>query len=159
MALIVFDDFPVGLALMVAALLMMVGWSVAYVVFQIRHRRTVKEFRRELQALEARMTAAIASVRDQYAVHEALPSASRQPMQSAPAAASTDSSTTHVVEEISAETLLVMAAAVTVFLGKKVRVRSAQMLQTPFEIINPWSQQGRVIVQASHNLSPRGHRE
>jgi hypothetical protein len=62
MALITFDDFPVGLALMVAALLMMVGWTLAYVVFQIKHGRTVKEFRRELQALEARMTAAIASI-------------------------------------------------------------------------------------------------
>jgi hypothetical protein len=158
MAFIVFDDFPVGLALMVAALLMMVGWTLAYVVFQIKHGRTVKEFRRELQALEARMTAAIASIRDQSAVHGALPPASQQPEQSV-RPTSVDSSATHVADEISAETLLVMAAAVTVFLGKKVRVRSAQMLQTPFEIINPWSQQGRVIVQASHNLSPRGHRE
>jgi hypothetical protein len=159
MALIVFDDFPAGPALMVAALLMIVGWTVAFVVFQIRHRRAVKEFRRELQALEARMTAAIASVRDQNAAREALPSASLQPEQSAPAVMVNGSTATHVAEEISAETLLVLAAAVTVFLGKKVRVRSAQMLQTPFEIVNPWSQQGRAIVQASHNLSPRGHRE
>ena len=158
MALIIVEDFPVGLALMVAALLMMMGWGIAYIAFQIKHRRTVQEFRRELHALEARMTAAIASVRDQNASHIALPSASQQPAQSAPAATSAPSAI-HVAEEVSAETLLMIAAAVTVFLGKKVRVRSAQMLQTPFEIINPWSQQGRVIVQASHNLSPRGHRE
>jgi len=54
--------------------------------------------------------------------------------------------------EISADTLLIIAAAVTVFLGKKVRIRSAKMLQSPYEIINPWAQQGRVTLQASHWL-------
>jgi len=58
-------------------------------------------------------------------------------------------------EAISPELLVVMAAAVTVFLGKKVRIRSAKMLQSPYEIVNPWSQQGRVFVQASHNLRSR----
>src|SRR5579863_10395775 len=99
MAFIIFDEFPVGLALMVAALLMMVGWTLAYVVFQIKHGRTVKEFRRELQALEARMTAAIASIRDQNAAHEALPSASQQPRQSGPAVSPSAHSATSVPEE------------------------------------------------------------
>ena len=58
-------------------------------------------------------------------------------------------------EEVSRETLLVIAAAVTAFLGKKVRIRSARRLQTPYEIINPWSQQGRVFIQASHALQRR----
>ena len=59
-------------------------------------------------------------------------------------------------EEITPEMLVVIAAAVTTFLGKKVRIRSAKMLQSPYEIVNPWSQQGRVFVQASHNLRSRG---
>ena len=50
------------------------------------------------------------------------------------------------------ELLVIITAAVTVFLGKKVRIRSAKMLQSPYEIVNPWSQQGRVSVQASHSL-------
>lgn len=54
--------------------------------------------------------------------------------------------------EISAEILVIIAAAVTGFLGKKVKIRSAKMLQSPYEIVNPWAQQGRVIVQASHFL-------
>jgi len=57
--------------------------------------------------------------------------------------------------EIAPELLVVMAAAVTVFLGKQVRIRSAKMLQSPYEIVNPWAQQGRVFVQASHNLWQR----
>ncbi|MTJ83030.1 MAG: hypothetical protein F8N37_18760 [Telmatospirillum sp.] len=55
-------------------------------------------------------------------------------------------------QEISEETLVMLAAAATTFLGKKVRVRSAKMLQTPYEIVNPWAQHGRVFIQASHQL-------
>ncbi len=57
-------------------------------------------------------------------------------------------------QEITPDTLVVLAAAVTAFLGKKVRIRSAKTLQSPYEIVNPWAQQGRAIVQASHNLRP-----
>jgi hypothetical protein len=53
---------------------------------------------------------------------------------------------------IAPEMLVIIAAAVSSFLGKKIRIRSARMLQSPYEIINPWSQQGRVSVQASHTL-------
>jgi hypothetical protein len=58
--------------------------------------------------------------------------------------------------EAAPEIVVMIAAAVTAFLGKKVRVRSAKMLQSPYEVVNPWSQQGRVFVQASHNLRSRG---
>jgi len=58
-------------------------------------------------------------------------------------------------EAVTPEILVVIAAAVTAFLGKKVRIRSAKVLQSPYEIVNPWSQQGRVFVQASHNLRSR----
>jgi hypothetical protein len=53
---------------------------------------------------------------------------------------------------VSPDVLIIIAAAVSSFLGKKIRIRSARMLQTPYEIVNPWSQQGRVSVQASHWL-------
>lgn len=59
-------------------------------------------------------------------------------------------------EEVSPETLLVIAAAVTAFLGKKVRIRSAKMLYS-HESFNAWSQQGRAVVQASHNVAQRVH--
>ncbi len=59
-------------------------------------------------------------------------------------------------EEVTPETLLVIAAAVTAFLGKKVRIRSAKMLYS-HESFNAWSQQGRAVVQASHNVAQRVH--
>jgi len=59
-------------------------------------------------------------------------------------------------EEITPEMLVVIAAAVTAFLGKKVRIRSAKMLRSTSGVQNPWSQQGRALIQASHNLRLRG---
>ena len=53
---------------------------------------------------------------------------------------------------VSPDVLVIIAAAVSAFLGKKIRIRSAKMLQSPYEVVNPWSQQGRVSVQASHSL-------
>lgn len=59
-------------------------------------------------------------------------------------------------EEVTPEILVVIAAAVTAFMGRKVRVRSAKMLRPAFEGANPWSLQGRVFVHASHQLRFRG---
>jgi len=53
-------------------------------------------------------------------------------------------------EEISQETILVLTAAVAAFLGKRARIRSARLVRTTPS--SAWAQQGRVFVQASHNL-------
>ena len=54
--------------------------------------------------------------------------------------------------EIGDETLAILAATVTAYLGKKVRVRSAKLLSGSHDA-NPWAQHGRVFVQAaSHDL-------
>src|SRR3569833_1114456 len=53
------------------------------------------------------------------------------------------------VEAIPEEIMLVIAAAVAAFVGKSARIRSARYLH---EGESPWAQQGRVFVQASHNL-------
>jgi len=62
------------------------------------------------------------------------------------------SAKTEAAQEVSTEVLVMLAAAATTYLGKKVRIRSAKMLQTPYEIVNPWAQHGRVFIQASHDL-------
>jgi methylmalonyl-CoA carboxyltransferase 12S subunit len=58
-------------------------------------------------------------------------------------------------EELSQETLAVIAAAVAAYLGKTVRVRGARRL--PQEEVSTWAQQGRVYIQASHNLEISHH--
>jgi hypothetical protein len=65
---------------------------------------------------------------------------------------STSQMSTAHEKAVNPDVLVIIAGAVSAFLGKKIRIRSARMLQSPYEIINPWSQQGRVSVQASHFL-------
>jgi len=52
--------------------------------------------------------------------------------------------------ELTPEIVMVLSAAVAVFLGKRARIRSARLVRTAPS--NAWAQQGRVFVQASHNL-------
>jgi methylmalonyl-CoA carboxyltransferase large subunit len=54
------------------------------------------------------------------------------------------------VEEVTPEMVMVLTAAVAAFLGKRARIRSARMVRSAPS--NVWAQQGRVFVQASHNL-------
>lgn len=54
------------------------------------------------------------------------------------------------------EMLAVISSAATAFLGKSARVRSARLIPAAPETVSPWSQQGRVVVQTSHNLRARG---
>jgi methylmalonyl-CoA carboxyltransferase 12S subunit len=56
-------------------------------------------------------------------------------------------------EEISPEVLMVLSATVAAFLGKKARIRTARFVRQSGG--NVWAQQGRVFVQASHNLGVR----
>lgn len=58
-----------------------------------------------------------------------------------------------VPEAVPEEIMLVIAAAVAAFVGKSARVRSARYVH---EGQSPWAQQGRVFVQASHNLIHHG---
>ncbi len=53
-------------------------------------------------------------------------------------------------DEISPEILMVISAAIAAFLGKKARIRRVRRIQAG---VNPWSQQGRVNIQASHNVA------
>jgi hypothetical protein len=59
-------------------------------------------------------------------------------------------------EEVTPETLVVIAAAVTAYLGKKVRIRSAKLLRQRTEGSSVWAQQGRAAVHASHHPRLRG---
>jgi hypothetical protein len=58
-------------------------------------------------------------------------------------------------EEVTPETLVVIAAAVTAFLGKKVRIRSARKVTATREGVSAWSQHGRMLVHSSHNPRSR----
>ncbi len=59
-------------------------------------------------------------------------------------------------ESPEAETVAVLIAAATTFLGKQVRIRSAQSLPAKQSNAGTWAQQGRTFVQTSHNPRSRG---
>jgi uncharacterized protein YneF (UPF0154 family) len=56
--------------------------------------------------------------------------------------------------EIPPEMKVAIAAAAVAVLGPGARIHSARAVR-PEEVVSPWSQQGRVSVQASHNLRVR----
>ena len=55
--------------------------------------------------------------------------------------------------EVTPRTVSIIAAAVTEYLGKKVRVRSVKALPDS-DAVSRWVRQGRTMVQGSHNLGP-----
>ncbi len=134
------------MTLIVAAGLVIAGWIIVYSALQRKLKQTVAEVRREM---EEEISAAVALVRTTQASTAIAPVTPAAAIQTKPAPVERS--------EVTPEVLVVIAAALTAFLGKKVRIRSAKMLETPYELINPWAQQGRVVIQASHNLIQRPH--
>jgi hypothetical protein len=100
---------------------------------------TVEELRRELARLRAEFNSRVAALEQKLAV--AAPNAKHTEPQPAPAPPK---------QEVTPETIAIIAAAVTSFLGKKVKIRHARRIDSG---TTPWAQQGRAIIQASHNLS------
>jgi methylmalonyl-CoA carboxyltransferase 12S subunit len=106
-------------------------------------RREIEQLRREL------------SMRDS-GQDRILPAAS--PSENGQAAASPAPAPVEqaVSAEITPEILMVLTAAVSAFLGKKAKIRRARVAQHA-GLSSAWAQQGRVFVQASHNLPSHHH--
>ncbi len=118
------------------AVLVIAGWAAVYIALERRLKQTCAELRREFQ----RQTDSLSNVK----VLERT--------------AGTGSAATQAsaAEEITPETLLTITETVSALLGRKVRIRSVKVLPTPDPTINSWAQQGRVVIQASHNIGLRG---
>lgn len=145
------------LDLLVAVILVGVGCTITYAVMRRALKRTVSELQLKTEQKLAEVTAALHVLELQAEPSTAMAAAaSAAPAKTDEAAPGTAAVPAETHEAVTPEMLVVIAAAVTTFLGKRVRIRSAKMLQSPYEIVNPWSQQGRVFVQASHNLRSRG---
>jgi methylmalonyl-CoA carboxyltransferase 12S subunit len=149
-----------GSELLIAVALVAAGCLLTYVILRSKFRRAVSELQ---QVTERQLKALTSTVKNlETRVAELSQSPAIRPEVAALAAAKAEGPAPAAEErlrpeeEVTPEMLVVIAAAVTAFLGKKVRIRSAKRLQSPYEIVNPWSQQGRVRVQASHNLRSRG---
>jgi methylmalonyl-CoA carboxyltransferase large subunit len=144
----------IGLGALIA--LFVIGWLVTYLA--VRNATT-----RELDSMHEQVAVLTQSVQ------RLAENAAGRPMAMAVAAGAQSSAAPVVTkapivtpvpaapepQEISEEVLVVIAAAVAAFMGKKARIRHTRLVQ-PSEA-NAWAQQGRVFVQASHNLGVSHH--
>lgn len=113
------------------------------------------------QAIEAQMAAlagALKALQAKVAELSVVPElqAAAAPAVAKETAAAKHESALREEEQVTPETLVVIAAAVTAFLGKKVRIRSAKVLQASHPGVSAWAQQGRALVHGSHNPRIRG---
>jgi hypothetical protein len=143
------------------------GSVICYAVFRRSLHRALAEQQQETERQFAALGATIERLEDKVAELSRIPElpASTAPEftmaevseeADAPAAAAVEQSDKGEDEEVPREMMPVLAAAATAFLGREVRILSAKKLQSPRQGLSPWSQQGRVFVQASHNLRARG---
>ncbi len=98
----------------------------------------LKELRADLRALSERI-ALLESEKKQS------PPAAVPVNVTAPVAAPVPEKTSEAIPE---DILLVITAAVAAFLGERVPLRQVRLISTP-----GWAHQGRVTIQASHNLT------
>jgi|ERR1700722_4884251 len=118
---------------MLIAALVIAGWLTVYLSLQRRLRGGCADLRADLQREINSLSEKVIALERSSAALRGL----------------------QAPEEISPDTLAAIRRTVTDLFGKKVRIRSAKLLQTP-NAASQWAQQGRVVVQASHNLTQRG---
>ncbi|HWY57734.1 MAG TPA: hypothetical protein VNZ03_24955 [Terriglobales bacterium] len=151
------------MAYMLIAALVIAGWVVVYIGARRMSRRMSAELRLEFQPQIDALSAKVTALERTVGIAAALPSAVRLPgkMKSLAAGAVAPSaqpqaSVTQSSADVTSETLATIAETITALLGRKVRILSVKILENPHAVANPWAQQGRVIVQASHNVAQRG---
>jgi hypothetical protein len=139
------------------AALLIGGCAAIYLVLLSRLRRMLADTQRETEQRLAALTEAIrARMAD-------LPEPATEAMSAAELDSQSAGATVHGVvpereeAEIAPPIQAAIAAAAIAVLGNHARVRSARKIPSS-DVVSPWTQQGRVIVQSSHNLRPQGSR-
>jgi len=135
----------------ILAVLVLAGYVAVYAFTQRAMKRMLADLRREF---EERTNLLFAAMQQNTPAEKPAPVAAPVVTVAAPPPVVAKPVPPAKKEEVSPEMLLVIAAAVTAYMGKTVRIRSAKIVYSQ-ESFNPWSQQGRVFVQASHNLTQR----
>ncbi len=101
----------------------------------------IDEVSKLLQGMQAQIAALEAKIAALEASGEPSAPVAAAPVAVAPAPAP-------VREEITEEVMLVIAAAVAAYLGERAHIRVVRLIPT-----GAWAQQGRVSIQASHQLN------
>jgi hypothetical protein len=125
------------------------GLLLGYFILRGQMRTEISEIRRLVESAKAEKVAEAAPIATSAPVVKT--SAPKTPPK--PEAVIPAPKPPPVKEEITPEILAIIAAAVAQFVGAGARIRSTRMV--PVAEGNAWAQQGRVIIQASHNLAMR----
>ena len=99
------------------------------------------------QTTDADLRQIIAELRDQIMQLTARVEKLEAPLAVSPAPVEKTTALPPARTALPEETILVIAAAVAAYLGKRGHIRSIRLLTS-----TPWAQQGRVSIQASHQL-------
>ena len=140
------------------------GWGASYLLLLRKMRRAIEENHRELARRLTLLTEAITTLEGGEAVSSTdalaaqeiegetpavqMPGALAAPVEVEQAPAEEE------MGELSPEIRVAIAAAAIAMLGNNARVRAARRIPSR-DVVSPWTQQGRVIVQSSHNLRTR----
>jgi hypothetical protein len=133
---------------LIAALV--IAGSIAVFIRSRALERKCADLQRQIDSLSARIRTPEQSAEARTAVAEFV---NTEP--SAETAVPSVAAQAHAHEEITPETLATITETITGLLGRKVHVRSVKLLPTADATANPWAQQGRAVIQASHNFSQR----
>jgi hypothetical protein len=138
---------------LLTAALVIGGWVV--VLITLRHdlaRRCEAlhlEFQRQVDLLSARVAAVEQDARSTAVKLE------RSSASAAAAGLLSEANGAQPSDEITPETLATITKTIAALLGRKVHVRSVKLLAKRDVGANPWAQNGRAVIQASHNFSQR----
>jgi hypothetical protein len=154
--------------MLITAALVIAGCVAVYLRLQRMLKRTCVQLRREFQAQIDSLSAGVRALERRAVTQPAAAPASAlaspgkvEPLVAsavAPIAAQAPATATQAAEEVTPEVLTAITETVTALLGKKVHIRSVKILRRLNAKVSPWAQQGRVVVQASHNLAQRSRK-
>jgi len=141
---------------LLTAALVIAGWLAVFISSRRALKRTCAEFQRQIDSLSASLRALQQAADARTAAVPIIAVAESGKIESsAGIVAPPIAAQAQAPEEITPETLATIAETITALLGRKICIRSVKTLPTPNAIVNPWAQQGRIVVQASHYLASR----
>jgi len=133
------------------------GCAVIYAGLERVLRRAVRERQRDMERQLNAMATTVKALQARVAELSRLQAARTVVGEVSVIAAPAETAGRPTQAQTKPEIVAALTAAATAFLGKKARVRSAQLLPSAQQDgAGAWAQQGRVIVQTSHNLRQRG---
>lgn len=131
------------------------GWLALLISSRRTLKRTVEELRLEFQRQIDSLSAQVKDLKEASGARSNTVATAKLGSPESASAAQTQAPLTAASDEITPETLAKITETITALLGRKVRIRSVRILETPDAIANPWAQQGRAVIQASRNFASR----